>query len=57
MSVFHRIYLYLTVLILAFWSYPSLSVEGTDNLTCPDPENLASTFMLLPYSILKTHLS
>ena len=31
--------------------------EGTDNLTCPSPENLTSTFMRLPYSILKTHLS
>ena len=33
------------------------SAAGTDNLTCPDLENLASTFMRLPYSILKTHLS
>jgi membrane-bound lytic murein transglycosylase MltF len=33
MSVFHRIYLFLTVLILAFWSYPALSFEQVSNAT------------------------
>ena len=33
------------------------ATNGTDNLTCTYPENLAFTFMRLPYSILKTHLS